>query len=291
MTSTSIEYTRSPAPRPGAAFLPGAPAAARAVLGMLPRLQQGLLELQLPDGSRMSFGQGAPGASLRIAHWNVFRRILGSGDIGFAEGYIAGEWDTPDLTALLTLFVANRDELQSRRLRHLVGLAAVPGETRAEPQFTPRQREEHSRPLRPRQCVLRAVARPLDELLQRLVRGRPHALVGCGTAREGAARPRASRCGQLARACSRSAAAGGAWRKWQRATSAPTSPASRCRANSSTVRTGASPRPAWPRVANCAFRTIATSQRDTKPNRSTPSSRSKCSRPSGANTGTATSTL
>jgi cyclopropane-fatty-acyl-phospholipid synthase len=31
-----------------------------------------------------------------------------SGDIGFAESYIAGDWDTPDLTTLLQLLVANR---------------------------------------------------------------------------------------------------------------------------------------------------------------------------------------
>jgi cyclopropane-fatty-acyl-phospholipid synthase len=79
---------------------------------MLPRLEQGVLDLQLPDGSRTSFGTGALGASLRIHDWRAFRRILSSGDIGFAEGYIAGEWDTPDLAALLNLFIANRDELQ-----------------------------------------------------------------------------------------------------------------------------------------------------------------------------------
>jgi cyclopropane-fatty-acyl-phospholipid synthase len=31
-----------------------------------------------------------------------------SGDIGFAESFMAGDWDTPDLTALLQLLVANR---------------------------------------------------------------------------------------------------------------------------------------------------------------------------------------
>jgi cyclopropane-fatty-acyl-phospholipid synthase len=89
-----------------------APAAARAVLGMLPHLKHGLLELRLPDGSSVSSGQGALSASLRVEDWNVFARALRSGDIGFAEAYIAGEWDSPDLTALLTLLTANRDELE-----------------------------------------------------------------------------------------------------------------------------------------------------------------------------------
>ena len=42
----------------------------------------------------------------------MFARALQAGDIGFAEGFIAGEWDSPDLTALLTLLIANRDALE-----------------------------------------------------------------------------------------------------------------------------------------------------------------------------------
>jgi cyclopropane-fatty-acyl-phospholipid synthase len=34
-----------------------------------------------------------------------------SGDIGFAEGFMAGEWGSPDLAALLTLLSANADRL------------------------------------------------------------------------------------------------------------------------------------------------------------------------------------
>jgi cyclopropane-fatty-acyl-phospholipid synthase len=104
MNSPSINFTRP--------LTPSVPAAARAVLGMLPRLKHGGLDLHLPDGSSASFGQGAPGALLRISDWNVFKRVLQSGDIGFAEGFIAGEWDSPNLTALLELLIANRDELE-----------------------------------------------------------------------------------------------------------------------------------------------------------------------------------
>ncbi|MEQ1806695.1 MAG: cyclopropane-fatty-acyl-phospholipid synthase family protein [Burkholderiaceae bacterium] len=110
MTSPSFELRHSSRAGPRRAH--AAPAAARAVLGMLPRLEHGVVELQLPDGARNAFGAGALGASLRIHDWRAFRRILSSGDIGFAEGYIAGEWDTPDLAALLNLFIANRDALE-----------------------------------------------------------------------------------------------------------------------------------------------------------------------------------
>ncbi|CAN5238599.1 cyclopropane-fatty-acyl-phospholipid synthase family protein [soil metagenome] len=93
-----------------------APAAARAVLRLLKGLKHGTLDLQLPDGSSAHFGSQAPGeprATMRLRNWNVCSAALRSGDIGFAESYIAGDWNTPDLTALLTLLIANRDEVES----------------------------------------------------------------------------------------------------------------------------------------------------------------------------------
>ena len=92
--------------------LQSAPAGARAVLGMLARLKQGSLDVQLPDGAMARFGQGSSSAAIRITDWNVFTRVLQGGDIGLAEGYIANEWDSPDLTALMTLLIANRDEME-----------------------------------------------------------------------------------------------------------------------------------------------------------------------------------
>jgi cyclopropane-fatty-acyl-phospholipid synthase len=89
-----------------------APAAARAVLAMLDQLRHGTLELQLPDGAMRHFGQGQPHATMRIHDWSTLGRALKSGDIGFAEGYIAAEWDSPDVTALLELLIANREVLE-----------------------------------------------------------------------------------------------------------------------------------------------------------------------------------
>jgi cyclopropane-fatty-acyl-phospholipid synthase len=89
-----------------------APRAARAVLAVLPRLQHGTLALTLPDGSRQRHGRGQPEASAEVSGWGAFGRALRAGDIGFAEGYIAGEWDSPDLPALLRLLLRNRDALE-----------------------------------------------------------------------------------------------------------------------------------------------------------------------------------
>lgn len=90
-----------------------APAAARTTLQLLQRLVHGSLTLQLPDGSVQRFGQvDGPHASMKLNNWNVCSASLKSGDIGFAETYIAGDWTTSNLPALLSLMVANRREVE-----------------------------------------------------------------------------------------------------------------------------------------------------------------------------------
>jgi len=93
-----------------------APAAARTVFALLKKLQHGTLDVQMPDGAQARFGSGAahePKAALRLVDWRVCSAALKSGDIGFAEAYLDGHWTTPDLAALLRLFIANRDAMDS----------------------------------------------------------------------------------------------------------------------------------------------------------------------------------
>jgi cyclopropane-fatty-acyl-phospholipid synthase len=87
----------------------GTPAAGRAVLQLLQRLQHGSLTLQLPNGTMQRFGgDAAPHAALHLHNWQPCAAALKSGDIGFAESFIAGHWSTPNLTELLRLLVRNR---------------------------------------------------------------------------------------------------------------------------------------------------------------------------------------
>ena len=106
--------TLSTSSLPAAFALPdSAPGAARTALKMLLRLKHGTLTLQLPDGSLQRFGSGnAPLATLHLHNWNPCRAALRSGDIGFAESYIAGDWTTPHLTDLLALLIVNRKEVE-----------------------------------------------------------------------------------------------------------------------------------------------------------------------------------
>jgi len=111
----------------------GAPAAARTVLTLLQRLAHGQLTVQLPDGSMRQFGRADDElhAALTLHTWDVCGASLARGDIGFAEGYIAGDWTTPHLGALLKLLLANRREVEDMiygswagrlfyRVRHLL---------------------------------------------------------------------------------------------------------------------------------------------------------------------------
>ncbi|MGE0333278.1 MAG: class I SAM-dependent methyltransferase [Ramlibacter sp.] len=91
----------------------GAPAAARTALKLLQRLSHGTLMVQLPDGSTQCLGNGElPHAAITLKNWNVCAAALKSGDIGFAESYIAGDWTTPSLTDLLKVFISNRKDVE-----------------------------------------------------------------------------------------------------------------------------------------------------------------------------------
>ena len=92
------------------------PAAARRVLSLLQRLQHGTLHVQWPDGRVEQFGSApasgkALNATLHLHSYAPLTQALKSGDIGFAESYIAGEWTTNNLSELLQLLVANRRDM------------------------------------------------------------------------------------------------------------------------------------------------------------------------------------
>ena len=91
-----------------------APAAFRTALRVaVENWAVGALTFVLPSGKplRIDGKTAGPDAVIRIHDYRFIRRALASGDIGFAEGYMAGEWDTPDLSAVLEAFSLNFDRL------------------------------------------------------------------------------------------------------------------------------------------------------------------------------------
>jgi len=111
---------------------PHTPAAARTVFRLLQQLRHGALTIQLPDGSVHTVGDGqGPHANIHLHNWKPCVAAIKSGDIGFAESYIAGDWSTPQLATLLGLLAANRRALENviygswagrllYRIRHLL---------------------------------------------------------------------------------------------------------------------------------------------------------------------------
>ena len=96
---------------------------ARMVMALLENLQGGILELRLTNGDSHSFGTGAIRAVMQVQRDALFEKILARGDIGLAEAYMDGDWDSPDLAQLLTLLADNRQNLRKAiygRWRHLI---------------------------------------------------------------------------------------------------------------------------------------------------------------------------
>ncbi len=93
-----------------------------ALLNAFAGMRRGHLRMELPDGGVVDFGSHADAAGrtlalglpaeahLRVRREAFFRKCILSGDIGFAESYLDGDWETPDLTALIAWFLHNLEE-------------------------------------------------------------------------------------------------------------------------------------------------------------------------------------
>lgn len=79
------------------------------------RLKRGTLDVLLPDGRVIRMGGLEPGPKgiMRVHDYAFASRLLSGGDIGIAEAYLSGDWDTPDLTQFLYLFCVNHDVFQT----------------------------------------------------------------------------------------------------------------------------------------------------------------------------------
>jgi len=89
------------------------PAQVQLLLRMLSRLEHGSLKLECPDGKLLKFGNVDPTVTLSLNSWEPFLAAIRSGDIGFAESYLQGEWQTDNLARLIELFIHNRQALES----------------------------------------------------------------------------------------------------------------------------------------------------------------------------------
>jgi cyclopropane-fatty-acyl-phospholipid synthase len=126
------------------------------VFRLLRACSVGTLDVQLPDGSQARFGSGQAPARARCACTTgaCAARRCKSGDIGFAESYIDGDWSTPDLARCCSCSSPTATPGVGG-LRHLVGLAAHRIKHLLNRNSRQRQPQEHPRPLRPGQPFYR----------------------------------------------------------------------------------------------------------------------------------------
>ena len=106
-------------PAENAVFLADSPAAlaaarhypfmVRKALAFAAKLEKGRLDILMPDGRVFRTGGREPGpeAVMRVRDL-AFAKLLAQGDVGIAEAYLRGHWDSPNLTRFLEIFCVNQ---------------------------------------------------------------------------------------------------------------------------------------------------------------------------------------
>ena len=91
----------------------------RVFLALVTQVRYGALIVQLPDGRRYRMQSSEPGPEGEMLLHNELppRRLLLGGGVGFAESYIDGGFDTPDLMSLLYFAACNEAVFDDEVLR------------------------------------------------------------------------------------------------------------------------------------------------------------------------------
>jgi cyclopropane-fatty-acyl-phospholipid synthase len=85
----------------------------RVGMAALARIRVGAITVQLPDGTRQTFGDASSAhqAEIHVHDHAAFERFLIGGETGGGEAYMDGLWSSPDLAALLRVASLNRADL------------------------------------------------------------------------------------------------------------------------------------------------------------------------------------
>ena len=129
----------------------------------------GSILARLPDGTHPPARRPRARVSTAMVNlndWRALVRLATSGSIGWYQAWEAGEWDSPDPVPLFALFMANGETLGD------TGRASGPFRLRralralAQPQHPCGRAAQHPRALRPRQRLLRRLARADDDAIR-----------------------------------------------------------------------------------------------------------------------------
>ncbi|MBS1529435.1 MAG: class I SAM-dependent methyltransferase, partial [Bacteroidetes bacterium] len=81
------------------------------VLRIMSKMDMGSMHLTLPDGRNLALGngEGNVSANVTIRSDEFYRQVILYGDIGFGEAYVAGLWETDNITNVIKWFLLNVD--------------------------------------------------------------------------------------------------------------------------------------------------------------------------------------
>jgi len=89
-------------------------ASRRCIFSFLETMEGPPFRMILPDGSERTFGrmqEAVTPAEIHVHQVGFFRRLLLHGEIGFGEGYMAGDWTTSDLPKLISTLIGNLEAI------------------------------------------------------------------------------------------------------------------------------------------------------------------------------------
>lgn len=82
---------------------------AKAVLGILEKMNLGRMHITFADGSKKTIGSGEGNieADIKIESDEFYKRCVLYGDVGFGEAYVDGLWNTSSITNVIKWFLLN----------------------------------------------------------------------------------------------------------------------------------------------------------------------------------------
>lgn len=74
-------------------------------------MNKGTLVMNLPDGNVLKYGQDSSVmAEIDILDMKFFRKCVVYGAVGFGEAYVEGDWDTKNITAVISWMILNYED-------------------------------------------------------------------------------------------------------------------------------------------------------------------------------------
>lgn len=85
------------------------------LMKFLGNIKEGTIVLK--DNGVQTFGTGSPIVNIEVLNSKFYKRAVLAGDLGFAESYAKGEWNTDDLTNLIIILINNKDNLGNLNMK------------------------------------------------------------------------------------------------------------------------------------------------------------------------------